>query len=450
MSDDAGVASAFTLEALAERLVRLEKQSRVREELAAENYRLRKRLEEVEQAPREARKRSSPTPVPPRTGDGDGDGDGEEVADGAHLVSRRGAFKVFGAAAAGGVGLALGSTLLGAEPAAAATGNMQYGETNDAGSAETALTGTVKSVALLNVENSETSQPGAGLYAMSYAPSGLSNEIGAIVADTNGKAGPAVVGMSSGGNAIYGIRSAKSGITAPPSCAVVGDTDGSGPGVLGLSGGGNGVHGVYNDTSGISSGMLAGIVGETDESAAGVLGLSAEASGVYGIASKRSGVSTDLNGGVVGDNGGLGPGVMGLGLILGIYGLVTGPSGLNELFAGVVGDSTTDTGVLGTSSGADGVRGVTSSAGASGVTGLDQASGDASHGVYGSSENGIGGQFQGGRAPLMLVPAGSPGAPTSGDHTQGEIYMDSYGVIFVCTYGSGKGLGTWQKLAYVG
>jgi hypothetical protein len=229
MSDKGSATSSLSLEELAARLAKVEEQTRVREaQLVTENARLSQHLARIENAGRSQATRSPRVQPALRTGHGE-----KGVSEGEHFVSRRGAFKVLGAAAAGGVGLALGSTMLGVEPAAAATGSMKYGESNDAGSDQTALTGAVKRVALLNVENAETSVPGAGLYAMTYAPSGLEHVIGAIVGDTNGKAGPAVVGMSSGGNAVYGIQAAKSGITgAPYPAAVIGDTDGSGAGVL--------------------------------------------------------------------------------------------------------------------------------------------------------------------------------------------------------------------------
>ncbi|HXY46160.1 MAG TPA: hypothetical protein VEH29_18385 [Acidimicrobiales bacterium] len=439
MSESDEVTSILTLKELTERLDRIEEEGRIREaQLLAENARLSQRLARLESAGAQT---AEPLLVDVES----------EVADGGRPVSRRGAFKILGAAAAGGVGIALGSTLLGAEPALAATGTMKYGESNNAGSDQTALSGTVRRVALLNLENTETSAPGAGLYAMTYAPSGLEHVIGAIVADTNGKAGPAVVGMSSGGNAIYGIQSAKSEIGgAPHPSAVIGDTDGSGAGVLGLSSAGDGVYGVFNGTSGISTGLHAGVVGDTDESAAGVLGLSSAGDGIYGVAFGKSGISTALHAGVVGDNGTLGPGVIGLSNVCGVYGIATARSSLAAIFAGVTGDSSSETGVLGMSSGADGVHGLTTAAGASGVAGIDQATGSTSHGLYGGSDNGIGGYFQGGRAPLLLAPSSSAGAPTSGDHSKGEIYVDSDGAVFVCTVGDGSDVGTWQQLAFLG
>jgi hypothetical protein len=57
-------------------------------------------------------------------------------------VSRRRLFGLLGGAAAAGAGLAVAGSTLGAEPADATTGNMQFGAINDAGNAPTYLTGT--------------------------------------------------------------------------------------------------------------------------------------------------------------------------------------------------------------------------------------------------------------------------------------------------------------------
>jgi hypothetical protein len=49
----------------------------------------------------------------------------------------------------------------------------------------------------------------------------------------------------------------------------------------------------------------------------------------------------------------------------------------------------------------------------------------------------------------MLLPSGTAGAPTTGDHFQGEVYVDSNGVFWVCTAGNGTGVGTWKSLTSV-
>jgi hypothetical protein len=86
-----------------------------------------------------------------------------------------------------------------------------------------------------------------------------------------------------------------------------------------------------------------------------------------------------------------------------------------------------------------GVVGVaTESIGGIGVSGRGQDAG-----VRGDSANGYGGRFAGGKAQLMLAPGGAVGRPT-GDHTKGEIYMDSAGALFVCTADGSPG--TWKKV----
>jgi hypothetical protein len=68
-------------------------------------------------------------------------------------------------------------------------------------------------------------------------------------------------------------------------------------------------------------------------------------------------------------------------------------------------------------------------------------------GVAGHSTNGLGAEFSGGKAPIRLVPSGAPGAPTSGTHKRGELYVDSQGTLFLCVADSvGNTAGTWRKV----
>ncbi len=63
-------------------------------------------------------------------------------------------------------------------------------------------------------------------------------------------------------------------------------------------------------------------------------------------------------------------------------------------------------------------------------------------GVNGDSAHGTGvygGQFQGSRAQLSLLPGTGVGKPTSGQHDLGEIYMDSAASLFVCIAGGTPG-----------
>jgi hypothetical protein len=68
-------------------------------------------------------------------------------------------------------------------------------------------------------------------------------------------------------------------------------------------------------------------------------------------------------------------------------------------------------------------------------------------GVVGGSDNGYGGWFTGGRAPLMLGPSSTAGAPNSGTHQMGELYVDVNGVLYFCT-GTGTP-GTWKTVQLV-
>src|SRR5215208_616061 len=64
-------------------------------------------------------------------------------------------------------------------------------------------------------------------------------------------------------------------------------------------------------------------------------------------------------------------------------------------------------------------------------------------GVRGSSNSLYGGLFQGGKAPLKLQPSHTGGRPTTGQHTKGELFMDSGGALFVCTADGTPG--TWRR-----
>jgi hypothetical protein len=107
-----------------------------------------------------------------------------------------------------------------------------------------------------------------------------------------------------------------------------------------------------------------------------------------------------------------------------------GQTGHQALYAtsqygvGLYGASSTSNGVSGHSDNGTGVYG----------NGHD-------HGVVGNSDAGAGGAFSGGRVPLYLQSAGSPGAPLPSGHVAGDIYVDSIGHLFVFTIG-----GVWLRL----
>jgi hypothetical protein len=184
----------------------------------------------------------------------------------------------------------------------------------------------------------------------------------------------------------------------------------------------------------------------------GVLGESTNV-GVYGLSVGASGlVPFHKISGVVGDNNSGQAGVTGLcnggDLSWGVHGI--GGSGAGDIpgaSVGVFGETgdTFGVGVYGVSTQFDGVQGYSvsgASAGAHGVgtdsTGLtpgvttgvigESALG---YGVYGASSDGIGVVAVGGTASLLLVPATSGvGPPTTGQHRNGEVFVDSLNSVF--------------------
>jgi hypothetical protein len=87
---------------------------------------------------------------------------GVAATDTTATVTRRGALRKFGTAAALGLGIAAGESLLSPKPASATTGSMAYGAFNDAGSSLTELTSADDQLTL-EVQNS--SSTGDGLFA---------------------------------------------------------------------------------------------------------------------------------------------------------------------------------------------------------------------------------------------------------------------------------------------
>jgi hypothetical protein len=78
-----------------------------------------------------------------------------------------------------------------------------------------------------------------------------------------------------------------------------------------------------------------------------------------------------------------------------------------------------------------GVYGYSAANGGFGVVGVANANA-ASHGVLAQSSQGYGIVATGPLAPIYLVPAASAGAPASGAHAQGEVYVDSNGTMYRC------------------
>jgi hypothetical protein len=92
---------------------------------------------------------------------------------------------------------------------------------------------------------------------------------------------------------------------------------------------------------------------------------------------------------------------------------------------------------------ANGVYGFSEKSSGFGSIGLGL--GDATtHGVFAASSAGYGLFASGGLAPIRIQPANTPGAPASGTHAVGELYVDSNGVFWGCSAGGTPG--DWHSL----
>jgi hypothetical protein len=168
----------------------------------------------------------------------------------------------------------------------------------------------------------------------------------------------------------------------------------------------------------------------------GTLSRSANGLGVLGV----SGTPETVNTLVVREAGVYGYAAHAVG-IFGQSDNAAGVVGQSDANAGVQGMSQSNAGVYGTSQSDAGVFGFSDTG--SGVAGSSQSS----VGVFGFSQSGTGGKFTGGQAPLLLGLAGAPGAPASGTHSAGELYLDSAATLWICT---GPGThGTWVRLTSV-
>jgi hypothetical protein len=210
--------------------------------------------------------------------------------------------------------------------------------------------------------------------------------------------------------------------TFPPSTTsigVKGENAGAGVGVIGTSGTGTGVYGVSHGPSQAAA-LTGGVVGDTDVSGqAGVAGLakgftnSSGVIGIYGGFSRDGATSVDGIAGVLGET----------------------DSDSNPAVAGHSKLTTAVLGQMGPSSG---------------LTKPAAVVGDTDHAVFSGvsalNKTGIGLFAHGGRAPLLLDPAPTAGAPTAGTHRKGEIVTDANGVMWLCTVGDGTAVGTWARV----
>jgi len=65
-------------------------------------------------------------------------------------------------------------------------------------------------------------------------------------------------------------------------------------------------------------------------------------------------------------------------------------------------------------------------------------------GIVDAGASGIAARFEGGRAPLLLVPATIAGPPTTQAHVVGELYVDKNGSLFICKAAGTPG--TWTNV----
>jgi hypothetical protein len=346
----------------------------------------------------------------------------------ARLYGRRALVLGAAAAGAGAaVSLLAGADPAGATPTYVELGvsNSASGTTSVTASAGDGLQGITTQTGQNGVEGEDTSSGGGqGLRGVSKYGTGV---YGTITGDTTGKsavygvddssggnettgqvAGYGVQGTSEGGIGVYGVAAGASGLLESVFdiyTAVIGDTNGpSGIAVVGLAKSSNsgsssfaGVYGVNTDYSGVSFGAGAGVVGDSSTQP-GVAGVSASASGVSGVANGSSGITPpSTQNGVMGDTN-AGYGVLGMSSNSdGIHGITnanggySGVTGADESSGneghGLYGSSVNGSGVY--AYGVNGVLGITETAGGLGVEGVDESSGGAS-GVYGYSVYGTG------------------------------------------------------------
>lgn len=353
-------------------------------------------------------------------------------------LSRRGLVKLGGAAAAG-VGIAAVSSALRPVAANATTGSMQFGSTNNAGTSYTDLSSTNQFYTL-------------GVYTGSSG--------GAAIDAACGAGAVAVRAWNRSSSSYLGVGAA----------AVQAISEGPARGVHATSLNGTGVYGVSTHYLGTGADYTAGVVGESKE-LSGVVGVSLQDLGVHGITtSGKAGVYGETASGEAGVHGKTqsagGVGVFGDGVYnaIGVY----GHSGNSH---GVQGVANEGVGVYGLAlnPGGIGVQGIgASSHGVHGLVGspatapssyaqaavFGQAAGGlaALRGVAASgaglnavSTAGYGAALTGGRAPLRLVPASTAGAPASGSHLLGELYVDKNGVLYLCTVAGAPG--TWKRVS---
>jgi hypothetical protein len=292
----------------------------------------------------------------------------------------------------------------------------------------------------------------------------------ARIPDPGNGPGTGVFGTSGTGTGVHGSSAQGVGVRGHGSVGVgvLGESQEE-SGVQGVSRNGVGARGDSENNVGIlgRSGISVGVWGNGGVGR-GVLGDSQDEAGVHGVSINSHGVrgegttgvfgfSTTIgSAGVLGRNNG-GHGVRGVGETgvqgeggSGVVGICSAPEGSGGAgssssipFGGVVGFSSSSgfPAVVGNHTGEGdgyGVAGVGKGPGHAGVLGRN-SSGPGIHG-----QGNYGGQFEGGSAQLRLVPGNTAGRPTAGDHSMGEIYMDSAATLWVCVANGNPG--TWVRV----
>ena len=298
-----------------------------------------------------------------------------------------------------------------------------------------------------------------------------------------------ITGIGVFGQGSTGVRGETHGAFKDDTAAgVLGEGFDNGVGVEGHSSAFDGVVGFSdaNDKSGVygfnsqTQATAYGVFGRCSApDGAGVGGDSDVGAGVWGHSSSNDGIvglcDATRKSGVYGFNSSAKD------VAFGVFGRCNSPggagvSGANEAGDAVSGFSKKGVGVRGTSAESSGVHGHAEGFGQSGVYGENTASPDprvasksrstqvvgvtgradsgSGVGVQGQSASGVGlsgmggvygARLQGGRAPLRLMPAASPGAPVSGLHSMGELYVDNDGKLFFCKATGSPGV--WVNIA---
>ena len=316
-------------------------------------------------------------------------------------ISRRGALAL-GAAAAVGLG-AVADSVLAATPAAAATGNMQYGASNNAVTAGTDLTSTATGETL-SIENT----------------AGEGNALSVSVTDAL-SAGSAIYAVNAGQN---NTVKALSNNVDNPNAVVFASNSGPGAGVQGESTSGYGLSG---------QGGLAPLY-LTPATSLGPPTTGTHLVGEFYVDSE--GYLFQLLGGAPPQ---WCPVVLGGSSLDTTYGTELFSSDSRFTFsAHNVGEGAAITAeAIGTASVISALQASSESTGA-GINSSTYGSGAA---FVGASVSGYGVSAQGGLAPLLLTPAATAGAPTTGAHVLGELYVDSEGVQYRCAAAGTPG--TW-------